>query len=841
MYTNSLLKLLFLLLYQCLILFSVQAQEISGAKAMDIPSKYILPESGVDLGFSASRMNGEVWKVYADREGVRTTEQAGKGKQVASLDFLHPLYVYEDDGEYLHVVYDPNLSETGNFSTQAKDMGWMAKSQALLWSHCLVVPGQHNRNIKALSVNTIESLHPEQDPYRFMKGDSLHCFSDPGLQHARQINIPMFGLYFVYKYDSTTREDGGAVLLGLDIRSLHADRIQESIVGWVPAERLVSWENELALEPNTDKEAWEERNGQDVNIQIFAAEEAADRYQRGLKPIPGSTWWNADPRDKRPRGTWWRFPILKEKNGIVQLGLMGSLPEAKDTLSYKTEKADAIATQIEDLRQIHILFVIGASNQLQPQLPELSAAIKRMLLELSSSDLGVADLRYGAVVYRDYSPEKKTAEVLKMTNRPIQVLDFLQKQAKKTSSGNPDPPVALYHGLKTAFEETGTQPEHTQLVILLGDAGDHGRADPSQVQIDDIIHLLVKYQSQVYACQIQHPGKDDTYDQFNSQLKLLFKMSAIQQYQRFKKKADEMGMFYPKMREIRKNTVSINNGLTESILVSAPKGTGRNMEFVQAEMTKSIRDIIATVNERWGAIPVQDLSSKPSRTPILPVPEYAAQPKVETVSLKHQPDPPKSYEDSLLASPYVSYLTPSAATYLQQQRELTSEQLAMITQRHYPIYLPAYTPMKIETHQHPLYRYVRLYSRQELSDLIRELTDLARADGQPDPRTTLHQIWKGLLSAHTGYISADDAKNLRFQRAAELVFGMPETHQSLAGKRIGDLLNPRAIKDTDIQLYLRKIRDSLRELQRIFHSDSDPYSFESVNRNYYWIKQDLFP
>lgn len=824
-----------------LFLSPLRGQHLPGAKAMDIPSKYILPESGVDLGFSASRMSGVVWKVYADRAGVKTTEMPGKGKEVASLDFLHPLYVYEDDGEYLHVIFDPAIEETGTFSLQAKDMGWLAKSRALLWTHCLVVPGQHNRNIKALAVNTPASLQPEMDPYRHLKKDSIQCFVDPSLQQANQTRIPMFGLYFVYKYDSVSRGNGGAMLIGLDIRAPHADRVEESVVGWVPAERLVTWDRELALEPNTDKEAWEERKGQESSIQVFAAQEAADRFQRGLNPIPGSVWWDADPRDKRPFGSWWRFPILGEKDGIVKLGLLGSLPEAKDTLSTPSRKSNPIGPQIEDLRQIHVLFVIGASKELQPKLAGMSKVIKNMLLELSTVDMGVAEIRYGAVVYRDYSPNQKTTEVLKMTNRPIQVLDFLNQQAKKSAIGNPDPPVALYHGLQAAFTETGTQPEHTQLMILLGDAGDHGREDPSQVKVDDVIQLLAEYQSQVYACQVQHPGKFETYDQFSTQLKLAFKMSAIKQYQVFKKKAASMGIFYPKMREIRRNTVSINNGLTESILVSSPKGTGRSMEFLQTEMTKAIQDMIAKVNEQWGAIPVQDLSSSPTPTPILPVPEYAAQPKVETVSLSHPPQKPKTWQDSLLASPFVSYLTPSAATYLQQERELSSEQLLQITQNNFPIYLPAYAPLKIETHQFPLFKYVRLYSRQELSDLIRELTDLARSDEQPDPRTTLHQIWKGLLSAHTGYISADDAKSLRFQRAAELVFGMPETHQLLAGKRIGDLLNPRSIKDTDIQQYLRAIRDSLRELQRIFHADNYPYSFESVNRNYYWIRQDLFP
>ena len=629
------------------------------------------------------------------------------------------------------------------------------------------------------------------------------------------------------------------MLIGAEIRGQHTEQLQQSIMGWVPAERLVIWDQPLALEPNTDEQAWKERKAEETPIRIFAADEAASRFQRGLHPIPGSIWWDADPGDQRPMGPWWRFPVLGEKDGILKLGLLGSLPEAKDTLPNSgdreiTEAALAKAL-VEDAREIHLLFVVGASETFLPQLPAVTTSIQKLLVDLSASDLGVASLRYGAVVYRDYSADHKTAAIQPMTKRPIQLLDFLNRQAKQPHIGNPDPPAAMFHGLKAALEATGTQPEHSQLVILLGDVGDHRREDPSQVKTDEIIQLLLDHQCNVFACQTQNPGSHETYEQFSAQLKLLLKMSAIQLYQRFKKDSTQ-SVYYPKLKEIGPQTISINNGMTESILVSSAPGTQQVLDTVQQQITQVITNMVAKVNEQWGSIPVQDLSASPLQPLIVPNSEVAAQPKI----LSSAPAP-KEVQDSLLASPYVSFLTPSAATYVMKERHLSPQQLQQITQSHYPVYLTGYAPKQITGHQHRHFRYVRLYSREELSEVIRELNSLAKAVENPNPRATLHAMWKGLLSAHTGYISSEDANRLKFQKAGELVFGIPQTHQMFEGKRLGDLLNRRAITDTEIQQYLRSIRDSLRALQRIFNANDHPYAFESVNRSYYWIREDSLP
>src|SRR6056297_1733318 len=137
------------------------AENVTGKMPLNQPIKYQMPAADDDLQLDlvkvadTERMNIP-WEVYSDRDNNQTYLTMGFEKTFKKIQYLDNFFVYEEEGNFIHIIKDDNFNKT-IFSESAEDYGWIEKSKMLLWSHDLVtMKGKINR--KAMILNTIEHL-----------------------------------------------------------------------------------------------------------------------------------------------------------------------------------------------------------------------------------------------------------------------------------------------------------------------------------------------------------------------------------------------------------------------------------------------------------------------------------------------------------------------------------------------------------------------------------------------------------------------------------------------------------------------------------------------------------
>ncbi|MEO1449279.1 MAG: type VI secretion system protein TssR domain-containing protein, partial [Bacteroidota bacterium] len=512
------------------------AQIAAGAKALQIPSKYINPSADVDLGPVGKNavMKGTVWYVYSDRDGNKTTAGPGKGGAMQTLSFLEDMVVYEEEGNYLHVVKDPGIDRRGQFSATAVDYGWIAKDKLLLWGHCLLTADAAKMNKKAMILNTLESLSGgNSDKFNKMASNEVKFFKDPGLKVPSTRSSGLFSVFFIYKVNNSGKVP--SVLLGRSERARNGPRIRNVIEGWVPINRIVQWDHRVALEPNWESKAAAERQGANKPVKFFKDRASAGTYRAGGTPGTSSVLWNADPFNKRNLGEWRRFPVLDNTGSTVKVGLMGDINSKHGTMlpTVMAKIQDRHGTAKAGLRNIDIVFVVDGTSSMGPYFPPIAKAIQNSINGLSTKDISPNKIRFGAVVYRDYAENNRKVETVRLNKNGREVADFLLKIDAKDYHDK-DKPEAVFFGLREAIRNTGMNKDHTNIVVLVGDAGNHSRSDMTQVSSEDIIKLFGNYNVNFLAFQAKNDGGDQTFNDFTADNKQIIRSVGRNKYNKIK-------------------------------------------------------------------------------------------------------------------------------------------------------------------------------------------------------------------------------------------------------------------------------------------------------------------
>jgi len=200
-------------------------------------------------------------------------------------------------------VRDPNISYNGYLSNKAEDLGWISKSNLILWNRSLVT-NECNLDKIAIIVNLSDfnmiSFNGIVKITFLESPDSSSSALDPSYLQF---------IYYIYKYE------GDYVLLGSRSSIAIDQSIYSSISGWMKSENIVIWDTKIALEPSWDNETSGERNKLGIKATIFSDSYACSRFQEDSY-LDLNRWiiWDEDPYCSRAIGEWKRFPIL-EYNG----------------------------------------------------------------------------------------------------------------------------------------------------------------------------------------------------------------------------------------------------------------------------------------------------------------------------------------------------------------------------------------------------------------------------------------------------------------------------------------------------------------------------------------------
>lgn len=786
-------------------------------KAMKIPIKYQTPIENVSLTPSDIRRPGSYWIVYSDKNANKTYEDPNGKKIKRTIGFMENFYVAEENELRVHIIKDHNYSEEEGFSSNLEDFGWIEKENLLLWDHCLVTEkGKINK--KGMILNTIESLKKEkiekgdEENVKYYYNDKLSVESETGRTSK------IYEILYIYKVK------GDAILLGKTYFT-DVSRAKEMIFGWVSSKKITIWDHRIAVEPNWEKEAALERKAHNIRATFLVDVPKAKRYAEAKPMNDRYVIWNNDTYEKRNIGDWRRFPLLMydKESQIIKAGVMSELRSALD-------KADTIGTvslaEIQrnynelraKARNINVVFVVDGTKSMDLYFPAISKAIIASMDKLKKS-YSKNSMRFGAVVYTDNAEKNMLIQAKKLNSNYREVAGWLSPN-RVYHKYDKDTPEAVNYGLMAALRSVGLQKNETNIIILVGDAGNHHRQDRSQIDKSEIIKLLDMYDCNFLAFQV-HNENHSSYDEFEPQMKDLISSTAMLKYQQNKKiaKLANYNLQPPRFRKIGIGTYILDTTTMIGTVILAQKGKPLSPTQLQNEISRTVQFSNDLLERKLNRLE-QVIAEGGSFTDVL------------------SDNNGESFNDESSSSQ--SSFAPAMFDILSKMN-LSERKLKIILSENYQLYFPAYSPMRINGLKHDIYKQVLFMDANELGDLLSTFDKLVDANTSNGQRQKLKEVWLEVLQNHLGdKFTRDKAENMTFEEINEEVYGLPGT-SDLLHTRLGDITQVNKVSDDQIYSYTVKIKRKRGELHRIFHAQNYEYDFYSYDNHYYWIAQDLLP
>ena len=570
-----------------------EALEVADAQLMaDIYSGKISIHS---LRPKRAKKNDILWKVYSDRSHneLKLTDQIG-AKSVAELDFMEAVYIVEINrkGNMVRVA----SREFVNGGNRLKNRGWLAVKNLILTNRALSNnDGISKKGLVLLTARSMDEfkifveearINKEKD----IKNDEYTYFSAPScnltdtLEESKKLEI-----LFVLK------EMDGSKLLSLndDLSELADLNLVEVVKGWMPNINITNWDTRMCLETTYGDFYRKKYEGKE--IPIFIEKEKLDIFAKTGRIVDAIIKYEIN--DERMLASEMRLPILENINGstVKRVGTLASVNGG----STKSRKAKARAQEIcekfqEKRDNINILFVIDATSSMSKYFPAVQKGVAN-IVELNKSKYKKS-VRFGVSVYRDFEDGPQECVVKPLTPYPQDVYNFLANV--KTGSRAKSERESVYNGLIQGVEESGMDPSHTNLVVLIGDAGNH-KIDKRGYSAQRVSEVLSRYNANFIAFQV-YSTSSFAYTAFNKgSIDLTYGIGKMKNFENLKPvlKQDLNGNKYDLMFQdkVTKETRLFPDGGFAQFTYSSV-GTQMPISLLNQSLTESLDSLMASVS-----------------------------------------------------------------------------------------------------------------------------------------------------------------------------------------------------------------------------------------------------
>jgi len=281
-------------------------------KILSIPQKYNVPKENVTLEKTNLLIPGTKWEVFPDKNYTRTYTKPNGKKLKNILNYLEKYYVNDENDNYIHLIKETDSEKDTNLY---EDIGWIEKENMLLWKHCLV--NENNFvDIKAILIRN------DYNSNLFEQNIEKKTITENSVEHDYQI-------FYVLKKTKTS-----VLLSKLPMIFNTYSNISEYVIGWVPIEDVIIWDNVNVLEPNWLPEAANERKTKNIKASIFSEKKACKTFMNGKSSNNKYVLWDNDTYTERKPGNWLRFPVLNNKKGIIKTIIKNKNNNTCETNSY---------------------------------------------------------------------------------------------------------------------------------------------------------------------------------------------------------------------------------------------------------------------------------------------------------------------------------------------------------------------------------------------------------------------------------------------------------------------------------------------------------------------------
>jgi len=806
----------------------------------ELPQPYNIPISNVNaISFNdvlKAQTTGDSWIVFVSRQGAKSYKLPNNSNPINTLSFMESFYVKDVVGEYLN-IYKPKEDFVIDES-DLEEYGWVNYNDVMLWQHCLVTNSKAKVSIKGMVINKVDFLKNKSKTKVTgeANNDLVSFYLDPQLATESGKVSQMFDILYIYKIypEGATIENAKSVLLGKNAIVGNLRDSKDEILGWVPFSRLTVWDHRVAVEMNSDPEAVEEREVNNTPVIIYSGDDKGKQkaivYYKDYAnkvSLKGYTFKD-DGETKRKQGSWVRFPILgyEESDKLYRLGVMGEmLNKQGETIGNRDSIADLwdkLGKLEKNRRNVNIMFVIDGTTSMQEYFEALGLTLRKTLGSIEAAN-PKNTLKYGAVVYRDAAEGNRLTEVSPLSASKDQLISFLAN-VNAIDKEDKDIPEAVYYGLKQALLTQLKNDAETNILILIGDAGNHTQSSKTNVDPDFLAKLIAQKNCAFLTYQVHNEGSSYYTDFYEQSQNIALKAAQIV-YENNQKFFESIGESYdaPKISKVD-NSIRIDNYPYMASITYSEPNTKMSPKKLQTEITNLIafsqdylESLLKSINRiiEGGTIDANNTENK-------------------SISSTVDEDGGNKYVDSY--GPGIIDFVASSG--------LSNDMLQNLKGERFQLYTEGYAPKQLYGMTYPLFKSTLLLDNKELLQIVMDMEKLMMAGNSSDRRTKIINTWIELLKKYYGNINEVDAKKMSVDEIQEKVFGIKPSGQTLLGKyKLFQMYDAAQVPDDEITKYVRSIKGKYNRLNNIVKAKNDNYQYQFYvqGTTYYWIIEDDLP
>ena len=429
------------------------------------------------------------WIVYSDRKNNRLKNRANGSNNGSVLDYMEALYVKEVSDNWLHVYGYENKDEKG----------WIEARYLLLSLYSLKTEGDVSVPRKAIILTSLDDIETKDEMDDVL--GQKHYYNQPQPNEANIKGTPKsFTIMFVMK-----EQDGSVLLANTDILNETPILNASKVYGWMPKSNITKWNSRVALEPARSADAIREYSGEklpgykDLNkLKSCVQDNFCDKNERFV-----------EFRVEEIRANRMRKPILSPINDNVR-EIVSIAKNSSELGEDQVEVFDATLEKLNRKSQMtNIVFAVDATISMRPYFSAVASSINKIIE--NNEELNLHKLKFGLVAYRDYADGNDAFSYESLTS------DFERIQNKVNNtvchSNDSDLPEAQYNGLIKGINALNLDPTQSNVVILIGDCGNHS-PDPRGLVLNDVVKVFRKNSINLISYQVKKKF-DDSYFTFN--------------------------------------------------------------------------------------------------------------------------------------------------------------------------------------------------------------------------------------------------------------------------------------------------------------------------------------
>ena len=213
-----------------------------------------------------------------------------------------------------------------------------------------------------------------------------------------------------------------------------------------------------------------------------------------------------------------------------------TVPVVEDTFDQtRIQAMEAQLVETADrLKKINLFFLIDATPGMEEQLPNIAATAEQLISATQAHATAACyrDAVEGAWLYMEAPAGDDIPRWIQRLSTDVQY--------------DQDAPEAVYYGLQQALQSSAFQQHETNVLLLLGDAGNHAQEDLTKVSPDALRAAFREKNIHFAAVQVRNPG-GKAYEQFGNQLLEDFLMPQVADFNQIQDSTLDQGLLYRTM------------------------------------------------------------------------------------------------------------------------------------------------------------------------------------------------------------------------------------------------------------------------------------------------------